>query len=40
MMDDYHRKYMMGHKQGNITDDVYTDAMLPDLYAEMIKLKY
>lgn len=39
-MDDFFRRAIMGHSQKGITDRVYTDAMLPDMYRELQKLEY
>ena len=38
-MDDFYRKAILGHKQGNITDDIYTIATPDKLYDEMQKLR-
>lgn len=39
-MDDFYRRAIMGHSQKGLTDEVYTDALLPDLYREMQKLSF
>lgn len=39
-MDDFYRRAILGHSQRGLTDQVYTDALLPDLYREMQKLRY
>lgn len=37
-MDDFYRKAILGHKQGNITDDIYTIATPEKLTEQMAKL--
>ena len=39
-MDEFYRKAILGHSQGNITDGVYTDFMLDIAYKEICKLEY
>lgn len=38
-MDDFYRKAILGHKQGNITDDIYTTVQLRQLADQMAKYK-
>lgn len=39
-MDDFYRKALMGHAQSNVTDAVYTDAMIKDLHNQIELLDY
>lgn len=39
-MDDFYRKAILGHKQGNITDDIYTDSFIEIAKKEIDKLEF
>ena len=39
-LDDYYRRALLGHSQNGLTDQVYTDALIPDLKTQIEKLKY
>lgn len=39
-MDDFYRRSLMGHSQLNLTDEVYTDAFVSDLKAQMELLRF
>lgn len=39
-LDDFYRKTLLGHAQGNLTDDVYTDAFMDDLYSQICMVHF
>ena len=39
-LDDFYRKAILGHAQGNLTDDIYTDAFLEDLYKQVCMVRF